>query len=155
STNILDRLDGVTSGLIFNRNKVGNNTPDISIRGRSTIKGNPEALIILDNFPYEGSIENINPQDVESITVLKDAAAASIWGVRAGNGVIVINTKKGKLNTGPKIGFNSNITLGSKPDLYYQQQLTGTEFAEVEEFLFSKGKYNGAINNGYGAVSPV
>jgi TonB-dependent SusC/RagA subfamily outer membrane receptor len=93
---VLSRLEDVTSGLIFNRNVEGN-TNDISIRGRSTIFGNARPLIVIDNFPYDGDINNINPNDVESVTVLKDAAAASIWGARAGNGVIVITTK-GKRN---------------------------------------------------------
>jgi hypothetical protein len=66
-------------GLIFNRNKTGD-TPDISVRGRSTVASDANPLIILDNFPYDGDISNINPQDVKSITVLKDAAASSIWG---------------------------------------------------------------------------
>ncbi|WP_185960505.1 SusC/RagA family TonB-linked outer membrane protein [Pedobacter westerhofensis] len=154
SRNILDRLDGVTSGLIFNKNKTGN-TSDISIRGRSTILGNPNPLIILDNFPYDGNLENINPMDIESVSVLKDAAAASIWGVRAGNGVIVLTTKKGKLNQKPQVSFNSNVTIGTKPDLYYLPQLTNKEYIEVEQFLFDKGRYNTAINNRYGALSPA
>ena len=94
STNILDRLDGVTSGLLFNRNKpAGANESDITIRGRSTLFGQVSPLIVVDNFPYDGDINNINPNEVESITILKDASAASIWGVRSGNGVIVITTK--------------------------------------------------------------
>lgn len=63
------------------------------IRGISTINGPKSPLIVVDNFPYEGDISNINPNMVESITVLKDASAASIWGARAANGVIVITTK--------------------------------------------------------------
>jgi len=153
-TNILDRLDGVTSSLIFNKNKIGN-TPDISIRGRSTISSNANPLIVLDNFPYDGDISNINPQDVKSITILKDGAAASIWGSRAGNGVIVITTHRGNFNQKPRITFNSNITIGKKPDLYYQPQLTNTQFIEVEKFLFDKGFYNSTINNGYGSLSPA
>ncbi|MCH5597953.1 TonB-dependent receptor plug domain-containing protein [Niabella ginsengisoli] len=96
-TNILQRLNGVTNGLLFNigkENSEGTASNDISIRGLSTINGPVAPLIILDNFPYEGNINNINPNDIESITILKDAAAASIWGARAGNGVIVITSKK-------------------------------------------------------------
>src|SRR5690606_39862371 len=79
STGILERLDGVVSGLIFNRNQPGPaNNSEISIRGRSTIFANPDPLIILDNFPYEGDIDNINPNDIATVSVLKDAAAASI-----------------------------------------------------------------------------
>ena len=97
-TNILDRLEGVTSGLLFNKNSLtANEKLGITIRGRNTLddKVSADPLIVLDNFPYDGDISNINPNDIESITVLKDAAAASIWGARSGNGVIVITTKKG------------------------------------------------------------
>ena len=154
STNILDRLDGVTSGLIFNRNKTGN-TPDISVRGRSTIASDASPLIILDNFPYDGDISNINPQDVKSITVLKDAAASSIWGSRAGNGVIVITTYKGVFNQKPMVSLNSNVTIGGRPDLYYKPQLSNQAFIGIEQFLFDKGAYNTVINNGYGSLSPA
>lgn len=154
STNILDRLDGVTSGLIFNKNRIGN-TPEYSVRGRSTINSNTNPLIILDNFPYDGDISNINPQDIKSITVLKDGAAASIWGSRAGNGVIVLTTYKGNYNQKPLISFNSNVTIGDKPDVYYKEQLTNSQYIGVEQFLFDKGAYNNTINNGYGALSPA
>ncbi|MBB5439660.1 TonB-linked SusC/RagA family outer membrane protein [Pedobacter sp. AK017] len=157
STNILDRLDGVTSGLIFNRNKQNINQyeSNISIRGRSTIFANAEPLIVLDNFPYEGDINNINPNDVQSVTVLKDAAAASIWGVRASNGVIVITTKKGKINEVPKISFNTNVTLNNKPDLNYTPQLSSSEFIDVERFLFDKGIYDFYLNTKSYAYYPV
>jgi TonB-linked SusC/RagA family outer membrane protein len=154
STNILDRLDGVTSGLIFNRNKTGN-TPDISVRGRSTIASDANPLIILDNFPYDGDIANINPQDVKSITVLKDGAASSIWGSRAGNGVIVITTYKGVFNQRPIVTLNSNVTIGGRPDLYYKPQLSNQQAIGIEQFLFDKGAYNAVINNGYGSLSPA
>ncbi|MEQ7802064.1 SusC/RagA family TonB-linked outer membrane protein [Pedobacter sp. ASV1-7] len=146
STNILDRLDGVTSGLIFN--KTSTQDEKISIRGRSTINASADPLIVVDNFPYSGSIENINPNDVESITVLKDAAAASIWGARSGNGVIVITTKKGKLNEKINVSFNANTTIGDKPVIYYTKNyLTAEGYIEVEQFLFDKGFYNSLINN--------
>ena len=111
STNILDRLDGVTSGLIFNKNKPNGTFTDISIRGRSTIFGNDKPLIVLDNFPYEGDASNINPNDVASITVLKDAAAASIWGTRAGNGVIVINTKNAKFGQSLEVKYRGQYGI--------------------------------------------
>ncbi|MEQ7801311.1 SusC/RagA family TonB-linked outer membrane protein [Pedobacter sp. ASV1-7] len=155
-TNILSRLDGVASGLIFNRNNaVGGVKSDLSIRGRSTLFGNPDPLIVLDNFPYEGDLNNINPNDIESITILKDAAAASIWGTKAGNGVIVITTKKGSRTGKSNISFNNSITIGQKPRLFTQTQLTSKEYIEVEQYLFDKGKYNSTINNGYGSLSPA
>ncbi|MCX2454176.1 SusC/RagA family TonB-linked outer membrane protein [Pedobacter sp. PLR] len=156
STDILSRLNGVTSGLIFNSN--GNKQfrqSNIEIRGRATLFSNPDPLIIVDNFPYDGDLSNINPNDVESITILKDAAAASAWGSRSGNGVIVITTKKGALNAAPTISINTNLTVGRKPDLYDLPQLSSSEYIDIEQFLFRKGAYNGTINNGYAALSPA
>lgn len=92
STNILDRLEAVTNGIMVDR---GTNAGGrITVRGISSIRGPKEPLIVLDNFPYNGDLNNINPNSIESITVLKDAAASSIWGAKAANGVIVITSKK-------------------------------------------------------------
>ncbi|MEI9809087.1 MAG: SusC/RagA family TonB-linked outer membrane protein [Bacteroidota bacterium] len=141
STDIISKLEGITSGLVFNRSVTG--VKDLSIRGRSTISAKDDPLIVVDNFPYEGDVNDINPNDIESITMLKDAAAASIWGVRAGNGVIVITTKKGKFNQALRIVLNTNMTIGEKPDLFYDQNfLNSTDFIDIETFLFSKGAYN-------------
>jgi TonB-linked SusC/RagA family outer membrane protein len=156
STGILDRLDGVTSGLIFTSpvtRQVGQSA--IEIHGRSTLFGNADPLIVLDNFPYDGDLNNINPNDIETITILKDAAAASAWGTRSGNGVIVITTKKGSLNTAPKIGFNANVTFGQKPNLYYVPQLSSSEVVDVQQYLYNQGAYSAAINNGYSYIPPA
>ena len=154
STNVLDRLEGVTSGVLFNKNMTGN-MPIISIRDRSTIFANTNPLIVLDKFPYDGDLSNINPQDIESITILKDAAAASIWGSRAGNGVIVMTSKRGKFNQKPVFNINSNISIGSKPDQYFKEQLSNTDYINIEQLLFDKGKYNSKINSGYSSLSPA
>ena len=144
STDIISRLEGVSS-VYFDKRDGGNN---ISIRGVSTLFGNKTPLIIIDNFAYDGDINAINPNDVESISILKDAAAASVWGVRAGNGVIVINTKKGKYNKAAVASFNAAFTWGSKPDLFYNKNfLQANEFIEIEKFLFGKGYYDADINN--------
>lgn len=140
---VLDRLDGVTSGLVFNKNLTSQyGQSSISIRGRSTILGNAEPLIVVDNFPYTGDINSLNPNDIESVTVLRDAAAASIWGTRAGNGVIVITTKKGKAGQRPAIAFNTNVTYAEKPNLFYTPQMSNADYVEAERFLFNKGAYN-------------
>ncbi|MBN8835739.1 MAG: SusC/RagA family TonB-linked outer membrane protein [Sphingobacteriia bacterium] len=143
SSDILSRLENISS-VYFDRR---NNNQSISIHGLSTIYANAAPLIVLDNFPYDGDINNINPNDVENITILKDAAAASIWGVRAANGVIVITTKKGQYNKKPVVELNANITVGSKPNLYYAPFLRSEDFIAVEQFAFDKGYYNSAINN--------
>ncbi|OQP49261.1 SusC/RagA family TonB-linked outer membrane protein [Niastella populi] len=142
STNIIDRLEGITSGLLFNKNvNPATNQSNLSIRGRTTIFANANPLIVVDRFPYTGDISNINPNDVESITVLKDADAASIWGAYAGNGVIVITTKKGRYNQPLKLSINSNVTIGQKPDLYYSPILNSSDYIDVERFLFNRGFY--------------
>ncbi|MEJ7780660.1 MAG: carboxypeptidase-like regulatory domain-containing protein [Daejeonella sp.] len=145
STTVLGRLEAVANGLIVDR--VTNAAGRIMIRGLSTIRGPKEPLIVLDNFPYEGSLDNINPNDVENITILKDATAASIWGTRAGNGVIVITTKKGRLNQPLTIDFNSNVTVQDKPNLDYSPQMASSDFIDVEQFLFSKGYYTSQISS--------
>ena len=156
STDILSRMDGVASGVLFNTNTFnGKTVPLVSIRGRSTIFSNADPLIIVDNFPYEGDINNINPNDVLSISILKDAAAASIWGTRAGNGVIVITTKKGYYNSKPRISFNGNLTVSQQPDLFAVPQLSSSDFIGVEEYLFNNGYFSGALSNPYSAISPV
>ncbi|MBT0812839.1 SusC/RagA family TonB-linked outer membrane protein [Litoribacter ruber] len=145
STNLIDRLEDVTPGLIFNRS--GQSSDVLSIRGRSTIFANTQPLIVIDNFPYDGPLENINPNDVESITVLRDAAAGSIWGARAGNGVIVITTKRGNFKKGPQVSINANVTTAERPDLFYQQRMSSPDFVDMEELLFGRGFYNTAENS--------
>ena len=146
SANLIDRLEDVAPGLVFNRGIQSRNEP-ITIRGRSTINSDTSPLIIVDNFPYEGPLENINPNEVESITVLKDAAAASIWGARAGNGVIVITTVKGKNNQPIRISLNSNITVGEHRDLLYQPRMNNADFIQIEKDLFGRGFYRSTETN--------
>lgn len=146
STGILDRLEGVSSGVLFDRRDPGN--PKIQIRGLYTLTSTiAQPLIVVDNFPYEGDINNFNPNDVESITILKDAAAASIWGAKAGNGVIVITTKKGSYDQKPLVSFNSNITILDKPDLFTLPQIPASDYIDLERFLFNQGFYNGQISS--------
>lgn len=155
TTNMLDRLEGITNSLIINR-RASNKDLGIMIRGLSTINGPKNPLIVLDNFPYSGDLSSINPNDVESITVLKDAAAASIWGTLAGNGVIVITTKKGKYNQPIKIEVNSSITIGNKPDLFKIPLASSAEEIAAEQMLFGKGYYTSQEGNvSRPALSPV
>lgn len=148
STNVLERIDDVTPGMIQNRNVTdGTNQSSRSIRGRSTIFSNAEPLIVVDNFPYPGNPNNINPNDIESITVLKDANAAAIWGAFSGNGVIVITTKKGKYSQAPRLSLNNNITIVKKPDAFYLPTLGVNEYISMEKYLFGQGFYNGKEND--------
>ncbi|WP_316809209.1 SusC/RagA family TonB-linked outer membrane protein [Pedobacter agri] len=139
---IVSRLEDALPGLVINRSgtRVQNQT-QVSIRGQSTLFARTEPLIILDNFQYEGDVSTINPNDIESITILKDASAASIWGARSGNGVIVITSKSGKKNAPVTINFNSNLTIGERPDLYFQNRMSSSDFIDIEKALFARGFY--------------
>ncbi|WP_312336274.1 SusC/RagA family TonB-linked outer membrane protein [Sphingobacterium sp.] len=144
STDVISRLKGIAPSILFDERS---GSPKLTIRGQATIFGNDQPLIVVDNFPYEGDINNINPNDIEDIDILKDAAAASIWGVRAGNGVIVIKTKKGRADQPMNIGFTSNLTSGQKPDLNYIPQIKPSDFIDIEKMLFDKGFYDYTIGN--------
>jgi len=154
SGDVISRLEGVVPGMLFNRNTSSN---EITIRGHSTLFSDASPLIVVDNFPYDGDINGLNPNDIESITVLKDAAAASIWGVKSGNGVIVITTKKGKRNQAPSIDVNMNATIVQRPDVYYNPNfLKSSDFIYVEKTLFDKGYYDGQLSDAtQPPVSPV
>ncbi len=116
STDFLSGLTNKLSGLMINNNIKfqGNNL--FQIRGISTISGNPSPLIVVDGYPTELSLNDINPNEIESVTILKDAAAAAIYGVRASNGVIIIERKKAKVGA---TRFNFRTTLGIQPKENY------------------------------------
>ncbi|TDE09564.1 SusC/RagA family TonB-linked outer membrane protein [Dyadobacter psychrotolerans] len=158
STDVLSRLADVAPGLIFNRSGASKSGAQsaISIRGQSTLFAKEDPLIVVDNFPYTGDLGLINPNDVESITILKDAAAASIWGAQSGNGVIVITTKTGRFNQPVQVSFNSNITTGKRPDLYYLPVISSSDYIDIEQMLFSRGYYRSIENaDAKTALTPV
>ncbi|WP_345949032.1 SusC/RagA family TonB-linked outer membrane protein [Mucilaginibacter sp. PAMB04274] len=156
-TDILTRLDGITTSTLFDKRTGADPLSSLTIRGISSLYATTSPLVVVDNFPYDGDINNINPNDVSSVTLLKDAAAASIWGVRAGNGVIVITTKKGSFNQPLQVSLNSNLTFTAKPDLYYLPQMSSSDFIDVEKMLFTKGFYDSDLSNTFSRppVSPV
>ncbi|OCX54720.1 hypothetical protein BEL04_00190 [Mucilaginibacter sp. PPCGB 2223] len=158
-SNILDRINGTASGVLFvnNQNLTDGPSNGIMIRGLSTINGLKDPLIVLDNFPYDGNISNINPNDIADVSILKDAAAASIWGVKAANGVIVITTKKGGLNKPFQVDFNSTFSFTTKPDLMKLRTISSTDFIDLEQYLFQQGFYDPTLTdpNNHTAVSPV
>ncbi|MDP4264523.1 MAG: SusC/RagA family TonB-linked outer membrane protein [Bacteroidota bacterium] len=161
---IISRLDGTVTGFLFDKKSSSDQLGTIQIRGISTITGiglsqsaSSAPLIIVDNFPFKQDLNTLNPNDVENITVLKDAAATSIWGAQAGNGVIVITTKKGKYNQPLQVSISSNITMQEKPDQYYYPQMSIPDFINAEIFLYRNGQYDASLNNrsSWPAVSPV
>lgn len=159
-TDVLSRLEDIVPGLSFNKGKTATVTAAgsnrLSIRGQSTIFANTEPLIVVDNFPYTGDLLSINPNDIQDITVLKDASASAIWGARSANGVIVITTKKGKLNQPLNVNFNANFTYAGHTDLFYPNRMSSADFIDVEKRLFQQGFYrNAELSPNKTPLSPV
>lgn len=131
SSNVANALSGKVSGvqLTNTTGQPGTSKPTIRIRGISSINAGKDPLIILDGVPYDGDMNNISNQDVESMTVLKDAASSALYGARGANGVIIITTKKGdsgqpRVTVDAKWGSNSRATQNYKyvtaPGQYYE-----------------------------------
>ncbi len=96
-TNVITALDGASAGVkVSTANGQPGSSPSIRVRGIGSINASSSPLIVVDGVEYVGSFSSINPNDIESLTVLKDAASTSLYGSRAANGVILITTKKGK-----------------------------------------------------------
>jgi TonB-linked SusC/RagA family outer membrane protein len=159
---VLDKLDGIMPGLQFDNRSLdlkNNVRPVVTVRGMNTFSMHTShPLIIVDDFPYEGDLADINPNDVESVTMLRDAGATSIWGARAGNGVLVINLKKPDPSGRASTSWSSDLSITERPDLYNQPTMSSSEFVDVEMFLYERGHYRSALtgSNAYRTVfSPV
>lgn len=160
SPNLLQRINNESVGLQLSNvseNTFGQETPQFTVRGLNTINGSTAPLIVLDGFIYEGNLSNIDPNNVASISILKDAAATSIWGARAGNGVIVITTKGMQLDEQPtSISFNKLFTLKSEPNLGDVYMMNSKDFIDIEKIIFEKGYYDQTINRTpYIALTPA
>lgn len=109
-SNVTGILEGKAAGVQVN-NTYGEpgSDPTIRIRGFSSVNGSNAPLYVVDGVPYGGNVSDMNPQDIENITVLKDAASSALFGNRASNGVILITTKKGKSEG---VGIRANINQG-------------------------------------------
>lgn len=139
-TGVFERLKYISNGIVPVAQRIGTSAGgQLLIRGLSTLTMSiQKPLIIVDNFEYQGDLANINPNDIESVTFLKDAAAGSIWGARAANGVIVLTTKKAAFNQKLRIDIQSNFTVTPKPDLFSLPVISSTDLVHLEEFLFAQ-----------------
>ncbi|AIM36821.1 hypothetical protein KO02_08990 [Sphingobacterium sp. ML3W] len=162
STDFISRLEDVVPGLLAlkTRSDQRGDLLNIHIRGQSTLMSESWPLVVIDGVPYEsrfgdygfGTFNNINPNDIENVTVLKDAAASSIWGAKAGNGVIVITTKRAKFNERVNVTVNANVSIKNKPDLYYYPQMSTPDYINLIRELFDKGRYDSDLD--YWANNP-
>ncbi len=118
-SNLLNSLEGMVAGLGISNNPGEEGSKKISIRGTATINGNSSPLVVIDGFVVETDLSSLNPYEIESVNILKDAASASIYGARSANGVIVITTKRG-VKGKSRVNYTNNFTFGQKPDLKYR-----------------------------------
>lgn len=149
AASITENLEGKIPGLVTYNNGNGS---QMTIRGTGSFEASNNPLVVVDGLPIESSIESVNPYDIENITVLKDAAAAAIYGARASNGVIVITTKRAKGGT-TRIDYNADITLYEKNDYGYLRYASAAEMVELEGYNFNamlnsadRSAYNSLLN---------
>ncbi len=119
---------------------------NLTIRGSNTLPDSRSTdidnqsgipLVIINGIASPYSIDLINPDDVETITILRDAAAASVWGSRAANGVIVIKTKSGGYSNKLNIAFNSNVTVTDKIDLFYKKRMSVSDYIDAQQYAYT------------------
>ena len=145
STNVTSALAGSAPGVqIINQSgDPVSGSPTIRIRGIGSMSAGNNPLIVVDGMPFDGSLATINPNDVESMTVLKDASAAAIYGARGANGVVLITTKKGR-NQDAEIRFDAK--WGSNSRLIPQYDIIDDPGQYYETHF--KQLYNSQIYNG-------
>lgn len=107
-SSVQDLMRANSPGLNIGMSTGAKDDSGLQIRGKNTLKAGSSPLIVLDGVIYEGSLNDINPIDIEAIDVLKDASSAAVYGAKAANGVVVVTTKKGKVGK-PVVNFNTNI----------------------------------------------
>lgn len=132
SPNVLSRLEGLVPGLSSGS---GGQSGGMVIRGSTSINVATQPLVVVDGIEVK-SIDLVNMQDIDDITVLKDATSASIWGAKAANGVIVITTKKGKDNTDLKIDYDGYYAFNGRPKRDYLPVLGSKEFIDIQKDIF-------------------
>lgn len=135
--NLVSNLEGKVPGLVG----AEKGESSIVIRGEGSFSAQNSPLIVVDGLPIEGGLKSVNPYDVENITVLKDAAAAAIYGARASAGVIVITTKTAKKER-LTVDFNADLNISEKYDYSNMHYATGAEAVELELLNF-----NGMLND--------
>jgi TonB-linked SusC/RagA family outer membrane protein len=157
SMNVVDRLEGLVPGLSVNMSAGGEK---FLMRGLTSINSTKSPLVVIDGVPstYDVVSSLVNPNDVESITFLKDATAASIWGASAANGVINITTKAGKSQVRkPKFSYNSFISFKGRPVYEYQKMMSSEDLVNAAKEVFSVTDYpwNTVTTSSSSARNPV
>lgn len=114
SSNVSSALEGIAPGVqVTSATGQPGSESNIRIRGIGSMSSSNRPLIVVDGVPYEGSLNTINPADIESMNILKDAASSALYGARGANGVIIISTKRGKEGA-PSINFDTRFGYNSR-----------------------------------------
>ena len=145
SSKVTSALAGTTPGvqIISSSGDPTGGSPTIRIRGIGSMNASSSPLIVVDGAPYEGSISDINPNDVESMSVLKDASASAIYGHRGANGVILITTKKGKAGEAV-VRFDARVGSNSRLIPQYDVITDPAEYYETYyKLMYNKYYYTG------------
>jgi TonB-linked SusC/RagA family outer membrane protein len=161
NTNIGQLLQGTVPGLNVGLSTFAGGTPPINIRGRVTLNGSQNVLIILDGIQYTQSLSSIAPDDIASIDVLKDASSTAVYGAQAANGVILITTRKGRPGPKPRISFSSsyttqNPTMDFRPwnrdeflqnikDAFWNEAYTGPDYTQPNPAFNIAGKVDASM----------
>lgn len=130
NVNILQALEGSVPGIAVSTTGAGAEpTLSTQVRGRSSITASVRPLIVIDGIPYDGNLSAINQNDVESISVLKDASATAIYGSRGSNGVLIVTTRRGRVG---KPAFSYSGYTGTQRFTNLPRLMNGQEFAEFK-----------------------
>ena len=149
-SNVSKALEGAVAGVqIASESGSPGTSASIRIRGIGSISSSQEPLIVVDGVPYEGSLNSISAQDIESLTVLKDAAANSMYGARGSNGVIMITTKGSKSGK-PRINFEARYGFNTRGVGNYD---IVTDAGEYYEMMFESVRNSLAPSMGYAAAA--
>ena len=146
-SNVAQALTGEAAGVrVITTSGQPGSEPSIRIRGFGSVSGNREPLYVLDGVPFTGNVSAINPDDIENMTVLKDATATAIYGSRGANGVVLFQTKKGRsgrdvVTIESKIGFNAPL-IPRYDVIRSPEQYIGLSW----EALYNQGVLNGNAN---------
>lgn len=137
TTDIVSNLEGKIPGLVsYSNGKNGTGEDALTIRGVSSFQAKTSPLVVVDGLPIEGSIETVNRYDIESITVLKDASAAAVYGARASNGVIVITTKRANSEK-LTVDVSADLTVSERQKYDNYQWANSSQLIELEELNFA------------------
>ena len=130
-TNVAQALQGRVAGIDVSQSgsKPGS-VPTIRVRGRRSFRASNDPLYVVDGIPLSGGYEDLNPNDVQSIEILKDATATAIYGARGANGVILVTTKRGSIAGKKKTTISYDTYVGTTSALDKVKLFTGPEFAE-------------------------